>query len=198
MQTSLLVPEGRADFQLLRCILKPLMVAAGWVDTMSRSFGIEVGVVPTEDAKVVETHLLMARLHRRVSCLVDGDGEGLLYAGRLRAAAHPPFSIVRWNDGAMIEDAVGWILSADEAGAVAKLVELSQAPPTSAAEVVAYLKAKKMDVIAYELVAEAISTTPACRARAADLLSGLACACAGSNATHRFIRDVDGVWVFQQ
>src|SRR6185369_12637032 len=197
MQPSLLVPEGRADFQLLRCILKPLMMTAGWIDTMSRPFGIEIGVVPTEDAKVVETHLLMARLHGRVSCLVDGDDEGLLYAGRLQAAASPPFSIIRWNDGAMIEDSVGWILLADEAVAVAKLTELSQVPPISAVDVVAYLKLKKMDIIAYELVAEAISTTPACRARAADLLAGLACACAGSNSTQRFIRDATGVWVFQ-
>lgn len=197
MQPSLLVPEGRADFQLLRCILRPLMMTAGWVDTMSRPFGIEVGVVPTEDAKVVETHRLMARLHRRVSCLVDGDGEGQLYVGHLQGAACPPVSIIRWNDGAMIEDTVGWILLADEAAAVAKLAELSQAPPTSATDVVAYLKTKKMDLIAYELVAEVISARPACRARAADLLAGLACACAGSDATQRFVRDANGVWVFQ-
>lgn len=197
MQPSLLVPEGRADFQLLRCILRPLMMTSGWIDSMSRPFGIEVGVVPTEDAKVVETHELMARLHRHVSCLVDGDGEGLLYVARLRVTPTPPAAVIRWNDGAMIEDTVGWILAADEAAAVAKLTELSQVPPTSAADVISYLKAKKMDIIAYELVAEAIATTPTCRERAADLLSGLACACAGSTATQRFIRDANGVWVFQ-
>lgn len=196
MQPSLLIPEGRADFQLLRCILKPLMMTAGWVDTMSKPFGIEVGVVPTEDAKVIETHRLLSRLHQRVSCLVDGDGEGLLYVGQLRNTATPPASIVRWNDGAMIEDTVGWILLADEGSAVPKLAELSQVPPASAADVVGYLKAKKMDIIAYELVAEVIATIPACRSRAADLLSGLACACAGSDHTARFVRDVDGVWVF--
>lgn len=197
MQPSLLVPEGRADFQLLRCILRPLMMTSGWIDSMSRPFGIEVGIVPTEDAKVVETHQLMARLHRNVSCLVDGDGEGLLYVARLRATPTPPIAVIRWNDGAMTEDAVGWILSADEAAAVAKLTELSQVPPACVADVILYLKAKKMDIIAYELVAEAIATTPACRERAADLLSGLACACAGSTATQRFIRDANGVWVFQ-
>lgn len=197
MQPSLLIPEGRADFQLLRCILKPLMTTAGWIDTMSRPFGIEVGVVPTEDAKVIETHLRLSRLHRRVSCLVDGDGEGLLYVGQLRNAASPPAAIIRWNNGAMIEDAIGWILAVDEAAVVPKLAELSAVPPASAAEVVASLKSRKMDVIAYEQVAEAIATTPACRSRAADLLSGLACACAGSNATQRFVRDADGVWVFQ-
>lgn len=197
MQPSLLIPEGRTDFQLLRCILRPLMMTAGWVDTMSRPFAIEVGVVPTEDAKVIETHRLLSRLHRRVSCLVDGDGEGLLYVGQLRNAPSPPASIIRWNDGAMVEDTVGWILLADEGAAVAKLAELSEVAPASAADVVTYLKSKKMDVIAYEHVAEAISTTPACRSRAADLLAGLACACAGSDATARFIRDADGVWVFQ-
>ena len=97
----------------------------------------------------------------------------------------------------MIEDAIGWVLAADEAAVVVKLADLSQAPPTSAADVVAYLKAKKMDIIAYELVAEAIATTPTCRERAADLLSGLACACVGSAATQRFIRDANGLWVFQ-
>ena len=197
MQPSLLVPEGRADFQLLRCILKPLMMTTGWVDSMTRPFGIEVGVVPTEDAKVIEIHQLMARLHRHVSCLVDGDAEGLLYVDRLMAIPNPPTSIIRWNDGAMIEDTVGWILTADEAEVIAKLPELSPDPPRSAAAVVAYLKAKKMDIIAYELVAEAIASTPACRTRAADLLSGLACACVGSDATPRFTRDDHGVWVFR-
>jgi putative ATP-dependent endonuclease of the OLD family len=197
MQPSLLVPEGKADFQLLRCVLRPLMMTSGWIDTMTRAFGIEVGIVPTEDAAVVETHRLMARLHERVCCLVDGDAQGLLYVNDLQNVASPPTSIIRWNDGAMIEDAVGWILLASEADALGKLSEMSPTPPTTVADVVVYLKTKKMDIVAYELVAEAISTTPACRARAADLLSGLACACAGSNETQRFLRGGDGVWVFQ-
>lgn len=173
------------------------MMTVGWVDSMSRPFGIEVGVVPTEDAKVVETHMFMARLHSRVSCLVDGDREGLLYVARLRATQAPPAAIIRWNDGSMIEDAVGWILNADEVTAISKLTELSQTPPSTVSEVVSYLKQNKTNIIAYELVAEAIATTPACNARAADLLSGLACACAGSTETQRFIHDGNGVWVFQ-
>ncbi|OGT72384.1 MAG: chromosome partitioning protein, partial [Gammaproteobacteria bacterium RIFCSPLOWO2_02_FULL_57_10] len=197
MQPSLLVPEGRSDFQLIRCILKPLMMSTDWSDTLNRPFGIEVGVIPTEDAKVVETHQLMARLHRRVSCLVDGDDEGMLYVAHLQAAGSPPASIIRWNDGAMIEDAVGWILLANEADAVARVMALSQVPPTSVVDIVDYLKAKKMDIIGYELVAEAISSIPACRLRAADLLSGLASACAGAEETRRFARDARGVWVFQ-
>ncbi|MGK8225482.1 ATP-dependent nuclease [Achromobacter xylosoxidans] len=197
MQPALLVPEGRADFQLLRCILRPLMMTEGWVDSMKRPFGIEVGVVPTEDAKVIETHKLMGRLHGRVCCLVDGDPAGLEYVHQLKAEALPPAAIIRWNNGAMIEDAIGWILDADEGTVVPKLSELSPMPPASNAAIVAYLKTKKMDIIAYELLAEVISTTPACRNRTADLLSGLACACAGDETTRRFARDADGVWVFQ-
>lgn len=197
MQPTLLIPEGRADFQLLRCILRPLLMTAGWIETMKRPFGIEVGVVPTEDAKVIETHRLMKRLHKRLCCLVDGDGAGLEYVDQLLQTDEPPRSIIRWNNGAMIEDAIGWILNADESTVVAKLTDMSQQPPTSCADVVTYLKSKKMDVIAYESVAEAISTTPACRERAADLLSGLACACADDDSTQRFVRTANGVWVFQ-
>jgi len=173
------------------------MMTEGWSDTRLRPFGIEVGVVPTEDANVIETHRLMQRLHRRVCCLVDGDAAGLDYADQLRQEAAPPSTIIRWNNGAMIEDAVGWILNADEATVVAKLAEIGPQPPASTAAVVAYLKTKKMDIVAYESLAEAIATTPGCRARSADLLGGLACACAGDEATQRFIRDANGVWVFQ-
>lgn len=196
MQPALLVPEGRADFQLLRCILRPLMMTEGWIDSMPRPFGTEVGVVPTEDAKVIETHQLMQRLHRHVCCLVDGDAAGLEYARQLRLETVPPSATIRWNDGAMIEDAIGWILNADESTVVGKLTDLCLPPPASTAAVVVYLKTKKMDIIAYESIAEAIATTTACRERAADLLSGLASACVGE-ATHRFARDEEGVWVFQ-
>lgn len=97
----------------------------------------------------------------------------------------------------MIEDAVGWILLAEEDIVIEKLAELCAVPPNSVADIVEYIKDKKVDLIAYESIAEAISTTPGCRARAADLLGGLACVCAGSPVTMRFIRNVDGVWVFQ-
>lgn len=197
MQPSLLIPEGRADFQLIRCLLRPLMTTAGWVDTLPRPFSIEVGVVPTEDAKVVETHRLMTRLHRHVVCLVDGDDQGKNYVDQLLEEDVAPAAVVRWNDGAMIEDIVGWILQADEVAAVAKLAGLTNMPLNSVDEVVTHLKTKKMDIVAYELVADSIATTHLCRGRAADLLSGLASVCAGLDETERFRRDGAGVWVFQ-
>ena len=83
MQPSMLIPEGKADFHLLRSILRPLLATEGWLASMTIAFGIEVGVVPTEDAKVIETYQAMARLHEKVCCLVDGDGDGLQYAAGL-------------------------------------------------------------------------------------------------------------------
>lgn len=197
MQPSLLIPEGKADFHLLRCILRPLMLTFGWLETMPRQFGIEVGMVPTEDAKVVETYDDMNRLHKQVCCLVDGDADGLRYIRALREKPTPPAAIIRWSDGQMIEDAIGWILFADEGTVLGKLADLCTVPPNSVADIVEYIKSKKVDLIAYESIAEAIATTPGCRARAADLLGGLACVCAGSPDTMRFSREVDGVWVFQ-
>jgi len=197
MHPVVLVPEGRVDFQLIRSILRPLMMTEGWIDTMVRPFGIEVGVVPTEDANVIETHRLMRRLHKRVCCLVDGDVAGLDYVEKLQNETSPPSAIIRWNDGAMIEDIVGWILNADEQTVVGKLAEIPQQHLASGPAIVEYLKTKKMDIIAYESLGEAIATTPACRERAADLLSGLACACTADTRTRRFARGANGVWVFQ-
>lgn len=198
MQPSMLIPEGKADFHLLRSILRPLMVTEGWLASMTIAFGIEVGVVPTEDAKVIETYQAMARLHERVCCLVDGDGDGLQYAAGLIASSAPPFAVIRWHDDAMIEDAIGWILQAEEATVVAALAEMTQPAPTSVAAVVSYLKTHKMDIVAYEQVADVIANCPPCRTRAADLLGGLASVCAGSPATLRFALGANGVWIFQQ
>lgn len=196
MQPSMLIPEGKADFHLLRAILRPLMLTEGWFASRA-AFGIEVGVVPTEDAKVIETHQAMARLHERVCCLVDGDGEGLQYATGLLALHPPPFAIIRWHDGAMIEDVIGWILMADEAAVVAALVEMAHPAPTSVSEIVAYLKSHKMDMVAYEYVADAVANSLTCRARATDLLGGIASICTNLHATDRFALDANGVWVFR-
>ena len=196
LQPMVLVPEGKADFHLLRVVLRPLMLTEGWVSLMLRPFGIDVGVVPTEDAKVVEIHQAMARVHHRTCCLVDGDGQGLMYATSLRALPSPPAAIVRWHDGAMIEDAIGWILVADEPAVMTGLTAALSDDLATVADVVTYLKQKKVDLVAYEAIAEAIAENQSCRARAAELFGALAAACAGT-ATERFVQDVDGVWVFQ-
>jgi hypothetical protein len=59
------------------------------------------------------------------------------------------------------------------------------------------LKLKKMDVICYEAVADAIVNSELCRGRAADLFSALAYTCSAVPNQH-FARGADGAWVFHE
>jgi putative ATP-dependent endonuclease of the OLD family len=195
MQPAILVPEGKGDYHLFKAILKPLMLTEGWASSMPRVFAIEVGVVPTEDAKVVDTYRALSRIHRKVCCLVDGDVEGVIYVGQLLKLAPPPVSVIRWHDGAMIEDIVGWIMQGGEGAVMGALGKNFPPAPATCAELVALMKQKKMDVVMYEAISEAIASTPTCRARAASLFEGLANACLGE-PTARFAKDAAGVLVF--
>ena len=197
MHPCVLVPEGRADFQLLKTVLRPLMLSEEWSTGMDAMFGLQVGVVPTEDAKVVETYQLLSTAHQRVCCLVDGDEDGHRYTRGLRETQTPPPVIIRWADGEMIEDVIGWILKADEEQVVLMLSDVPSVRPTSADDIVAHLKLKKMDVICYEALADAIVNSAECRLRAADLFSALALTCAASPNRH-FAQGDDGAWVFHR
>lgn len=194
MQPIMLVPEGKADFHLLRTVLRPLMLTEGWIASMQRPFGIEVGILPTEDAKVVETLQAMARLHAKICCLVDGDTAGLGYVESLKALPTRPTAIIRWHDGAMIEDVVGWILAEEDDSVLASLAQI-QPNIASIADFVVHLKSKKVDLVTYEEVAEVIADRQVCRDRAAELFGSLSAAAAGA-ATERFAL-VDDVWIFQ-
>lgn len=195
MYPQILVPEGKADFYLLRTVLRPLNLTEGWGLALEHAFGLEVGVVPTEDAKVIETYRTLSRIHCGVCCLVDGDGDGLRYAAGLLAMAAPPRAIVRWNDGAMIEDAVGWILEAGGQEIIDALSGLTEPPLQSVGQVVQWLKTKKVDLVSYEIVADAIANNEACKVRAARLFSDLAAACKGQESA-LFQSDALGVKVF--
>lgn len=193
---AVLIPEGRSEYYLLRTVLRPLMLKQEWSAAMQCPFGLEVGVVPTEDAKVVETHAMLRRVHPRACCLVDGDAEGQRYAQQLVAATPAPAAILSWPDGWMLEDAVGWILQADEANVVAGIRALiDPLRPANAADVVERLKAKKMDIVLYEAIADAIANNAASAARAADLFGAISLACSGA-ATPRFTANA-GVLTFQ-
>lgn len=195
MHTTVLVPEGRSDHLLLKTVLRPLMLRQGWGGEHAHSFGLEVGVVPTEDAKVVETASDLLRVHPRVCCLVDGDDEGHRYVRELAGLAQPPSVVIRWPDGQMIEDAIGWILDADAVSVNDLRNDIPALVDADVAGVVAHMKTKKCDLVLYEAVAEAISENEACRVRASELFQTLTNACAGV-ASDRFAV-VDQAWVFQ-
>jgi len=112
--------------------------------------------------------------------IVDGDAEGLGYAAALTAAGAPNSGvIIRWADGQMLEDTLGWIIDADAPACLAA-IHIDN-PAVTSAELVARLKSEdrnagglKKDTSSYESIAAAIGANEACCARARSLLNGIA------------------------
>ncbi|WP_045859697.1 ATP-dependent nuclease [Teredinibacter purpureus] len=197
MHPFVLIPEGKTEYYLLNIIIRPLLINEGWITTMKKPFNLNVGIVPTEDAKVVETYEILKDIHQGVCCLVDGDVDGQRYAKSVLASNPRPNSILSWQQGAMIEDTIGWILKASPEVILASLNELSGEKFDSIDEVIIHLKAKKMDLIFYEHVADVIANNEDCRKHASNLFSSIAHAC-NNEVNDHFLQDESGIWVFKQ
>ncbi len=191
MNDSVLVPEGRYDFDWLSLISRSVDLHQGWIAANECRFGSSVGLIPTHDAAVQATVAELIRLHPKVSAVVDGDADGQRYADALDAALEPPAVIVRWPDGWTIENVVGWILGADQPSVLAALDVDWGADNLEA--LVTMLKSKdraanglKGDYVAYEAIADLIGQLELCRARARIFLNDLASAVNGADVP-RFI-----------
>lgn len=179
MHEHVLVPEGRTDYEWLGLLVRAVDLHQRWAAAEECRFDPFVGVIPTHNGAVAATVEALAPLHPRVVALVDGDAQGVGYANELVEAGAPNSGIIiRWPDGQMLEDIIGWIVEAD---ADACLTTISIDPlPVSVAELVARLKSEdrtahglKKDTSAYEAVADAIGGSEACRARARILLNAV-------------------------
>ena len=195
MYPAVLIPEGRSEHQLLRTLLRALMLRQGWFTGSGPHFGLEIGVVPTEDAQVVAVFQHLERVHGRACCLVDGDAAGIGYADALRALTPRPPAIIRWCNGWELENAIGWIVEADPAAALASIQGVVPIPPDPAT-LITRLLAGKTDFVLQEVVAQAIAGNDLCAARAHELFQGLAHACFGQD-TPRFQPDANNVLIFQ-
>jgi putative ATP-dependent endonuclease of OLD family len=196
MSEFILVPEGRLDFDWLG-----LLMRAVELDGESEEpclFGGRVAVVPTSDAKVKETCKALNEAHPHICALVDGDADGDRYADELRDPAWGARKVLRWPDAWTIEDVVGWIIEPDEAAVMAHINgDLAEAPGDRAV-LVARLKSDdraqrgmKGDLVAYEIIANALTGHPMCIRRARIMLHALSQACAGA-ATPHFIEAEGG------
>jgi putative ATP-dependent endonuclease of the OLD family len=179
MHEFVLVPEGRTDYVWLGLLVRAVDLHQSWAVADECRFDAFVGVVPTHDGAVVMTAEAMAPLHPRVVAMVDGDAEGIGYAAALVAAGSPNSGvIIRWPDGQMLEDIIGWIVDAD-ANACLPAIRVDN-PAATVAELVARLKSDnraggglKKDTSSYEVIAGAISANEACCARARSLLNAI-------------------------
>jgi energy-coupling factor transporter ATP-binding protein EcfA2 len=190
MNEFVLVPEGKFDFDWLNVLMRAVELDQRSVETCL--FGVRVGLIPTNEAKMKETCEALSKPHPQVSGLVDGDGDGDRYASELRNTNVGARRILRWPDGWTIEDVIGWILEADETEVMHRINRDLDVAPGDRATLLARLKSKdraqhglKGDLVAYEIVANALADRPLCVARTRTMLNAIAQACAGA-ATQDF------------
>lgn len=179
MHDFVLIPEGRTDYEWLGLLVRAVDLHQSWAAADECRFDAFVGVIPTHDGSVVRTVAAMSPLHPRVVALVDGDPEGIGYANALAAAGAPNSGIIlRWANGQMLEDVIGWIIDAD-AAACLPAISIDN-PPADVANLVARLKDEvratgglKKDSSSYEAIVGAIGANDACCARARSLLNAI-------------------------
>ena len=180
MHEFVLVPEGRTDYEWIGLLGRAVDLHQSWATADECRFDAFVGVIPTHDGAVLKTVNAIAPLHPRVVAIVDGDAEGLDYVAELTAAGSPNAGvIIRWPNGQMLEDMIGWIIQAD-AAACLETIHIDN-PATTSAELVTRLKSEnrnagglKKDTSSYESIAAAIGANEACCARARSLLNAIA------------------------
>jgi putative ATP-dependent endonuclease of the OLD family len=193
MHEAVLVPEGRIDNEWIALLIAAVEIAEDWIDEGCR-FGTTIGTVPTQDGAVVATVKRLAKLHPRVLALVDGDSAGAGYAEELRKQGEAA-EIIIWPHGWTIEDVIGWIIEFDPEAVLDAIESVTMDRPSNLNELTIRLKSTdrnagglKQDTVAYEAIAETISSAPACRKRAKELLHGIADVALGL-PTQRFVKD---------
>jgi putative ATP-dependent endonuclease of the OLD family len=189
MSEFVLVPEGKLDFDWLSLLTRTIELDNETDEVCL--FGVRVGLVPTSDARVTETCEALSKAHPHVCALVDGDADGDRYAGALRDPEVGTRIVLRWADGWTIEDAVCWILEADEAAVMQRINSDLIEAPGDRATLLARLKSEdrsqnglKGDLVAYEIIANALAEHPQCLARARAILHAITQACAGVATPH--------------
>ena len=122
MHEFVLVPEGRTDYEWIGLLVRAVDLHQSWAAADECRFDAFVGVIPTHDGAVLRTVDAIAPLHPRVVAIVDGDAEGVGYAAALMAAGSPNSGIIiRWANGQMLEDTIGWIIEGDAAACLAAI-----------------------------------------------------------------------------
>lgn len=169
---AVLIPEGASDFWLFRIIRDAINSRQGWDDSVGANFALSVGLIPTNDAKVVEYQEFLTPFGKTVICVVDGDIDGDNYARRLQELDVPPQSIVQWPEGWAIEETVSWI--AQPCLPITLEIADGDIVFENTDGLSRHLRDKKMDIVLYESIAASIAGNDEAIARATRLFGGIA------------------------
>jgi putative ATP-dependent endonuclease of OLD family len=174
MHEIALIPEGVSDVAWLEALQTALESQQSWGDGQGgqSQFSTFVGVVPTIDAKVLDTYEMAKGVHGSACVLIDGDAEGRNYFQLVKDSAPPPKCVVSWPHDWEMENVVAWIAAADATSWTALSAALGQAIASSP-DLVAFLLNKKSYAPTHETVAVVLMSIPNCRTRAAKLLGSL-------------------------
>jgi hypothetical protein len=112
MHHTVIVPEGKTEFQWFRSLIRLRATVEGWENTCEGDKTI--GIVPTTDAQVVAIYKQFQPLVERVVPLVDGDEAGDGYVTMLLKANPPPSFILQLETGSTFENVIAWLLSPTE------------------------------------------------------------------------------------
>jgi hypothetical protein len=177
MSEVLLIPEGRFDYEWLNRLVAVTETQEAWQEPLETiPFGTSVGVIPTHEGRVRDSVEALAPVHTKIVALVDGDPAGDTYIAELLASPRSPHSIIQWPQGWAIEDAIAWVLSANDKW-IEELGAALGRGITDEHNARALLTQKvedggiKNDLIAHESVAALIRADRNCLARARTLLS---------------------------
>ena len=176
MHEHVIVPEGASDSAWLEALETAIELRQDWESVTSEPtrFGTFVGVAPTHDAKIAETYTIARAVHSRISCLVDGDGEGLNYLAEVRGLPSPPAVLFVWPTDWAMEHVIAWIAAADSAQSLPLLQAALDIPFPDTAALAAFLLQHKSYAPVHMAVAEILAGVVACRVRAVELLNDIA------------------------
>lgn len=206
LHDTVLIPEGRIDFDLLRMLSRVVDLREGWIPAGSESFGVNIGLIPTHDAAIEVVFDALSKIHTRVSCIVDGDSAGNGYASTIHAKSVNGTKILCWPQNWTIEDVIIWVLKADEVASTSMLSKKLTSFPGSIDGFLQLLKSEnrgaggmKGDMVVYETIMEVVYEIHTVNQRAQSLLTALRSTLDGS-ANKLFIAEAaprNDIYVFQ-
>ncbi|NLB74791.1 MAG: AAA family ATPase [Firmicutes bacterium] len=197
MYYYVVIPEGRSEhewFRLLADVIETGERALKLTPSAAPPFGAVVGVVPTHDSAVIETFGVLRRTRSGLVPLVDGDKEGDKKIKQLCDENPAPEVILQWPENWTMEDAIGWILRADEKAVLGEINRRVDRGFGDIDELIAGFKIRKgpgrlkTDYLAYQEVGQVIGSYDGCLERAEQLLEAITLACISPHSEYRLIR----------